>query len=579
MLGLLLLSSLCLAFSQYTAPVKAGYDIDQCLCTLDPRINATTLTSYKNSTYLKQIKEYLWGTACGRSRGVFTLEGEDYVGNTYSCANWPPQWGINSPADFFKDPADYKQHLIYLDLYLQGNYNTTANKQPNTCDFDTFTILQCKGPLNREEPWRYTPWAKKIGGPFRGVNAGGIFVLEPWITPTFTEWTLEVPDQYRFSEKNPVGSAGYQTLVDHWENWYTDADFKAMKMHGLNTIRLPVGWWYFAVDAGVDGTPYTVPKQGIRDLTHPITKFIQMANNSGLAVILDLHGAPGSQNGLDNSGKRSRDPDVEHWGYHFFYDPSMQAATVKVLVSMANYIDFLDQNHISNVIALELLNEPWVFSDMAIVRDFYRTSIEAIRQSSKVPIVIHDAFRHTEWAWLLTNWPYQDIYMDTHIYHAFNRDDLASSTIPCDKNKMIVAENIACGYGSMLRYKSCTSLPTFVGEWSMAIDDCMYDLRGAQSSVQFHDWGQCKHLKERVGDKWWIEHYQLFAFKQMAQAERELGWLFWTWKTGPGSETDPSVAYWSYSAAVTAGIIPSPLPDLAIQEACYQFESTEPFVC
>jgi aryl-phospho-beta-D-glucosidase BglC (GH1 family) len=49
-----------------------------------------------------------------------------------------------------------------------------------------------------------------------------------------------------------------------------------MKAAGLNSIRLPVGWWYWAVDAGVDGTPYTVPKQSIKDLTHPITKFIQV---------------------------------------------------------------------------------------------------------------------------------------------------------------------------------------------------------------------------------------------------------------------------------------------------------------
>lgn len=31
----------------------------------------------------------------------------------------------------------------------------------------------------------------------------------------------------------------------------------------------------------------------------------------------------------------------------------------------------------------------------------------------------------------------------------------------------------ACRYGSMLRYKTCTSLPTFIGEWSLATDNCM----------------------------------------------------------------------------------------------------------
>jgi len=304
-----------------------------------------------------------------------------------------------------------------------------------------------------------------------------------------------------------------------------------------------------------------------------------MAQNQSLVVMLDLHGAPGSQNGLDNSGLRSKDPNPNHWGWHWFYDPTNQANTVKVLVSMANYITFLNNNKIDNVVCLELLNEPWVFGDMSIVRNFYRTAIVAIRQVSQIPIIMHDAFRHTEWEWLLTNWPYENIFMDTHIYHAFNSDDIASSTVDCDHNKAIVAQNIACGYGSMLRYKTCTSLPFVVGEWSMAIDDCMYDLRGAQSSVQFVNYGQCKHLQQRIGDPWWIKTYQLFAFKQMAMAERELGWFFFTWKTGPGTETDPSTPYWSFSAAVNATIIPSPLPDHPIQEACFMFQPTEPWTC
>lgn len=38
-----------------------------------------------------------------------------------------------------------------------------------------------------------------------------------------------------------------------------------------------------------------------------------------------------------------------------------------------------------------------------------------------------------------------------------------------------------------------------VGEWSLAVDDCIGVIRGAGASVQFKDFGQCKNLKERVG--------------------------------------------------------------------------------
>lgn len=187
--------------------------------------------------------------------------------------------------------------------------------------------------------------------------------------------------------------------------------------------------------------------------------------------------------------------------------------------------------------------------------------------------------------------------MDTHIYHAFNPDDIASSTEDCDRNKVIVAQNIACGYGSMLRFKTCIGVPTFVGEFSLAIDDCMGNLRGADASVQFVDFGQCKHLEQRLNNAFWDEAYRKFAVKQFAMAERELGWFFWTWKTGkllfyfciiinfinigPGAKTDPSNRYWSFMDAANEGLIPTPLDSFntEIEEACYMFESTEPYTC
>jgi len=216
---------------------------------------------------------------------------------------------------------------------------------------------------------------------------------------------------------------------------------------------------------------------------------------------------------------------------------------------------------------------------MSVVRDFYVATITAVREVSAIPIIIHDAFRHTEWDFLLVNFPFENIVMDTHIYHAFNSDDIASSTEDCDHNKMIVAENIACGYGSLLRYKTCVSLPTFVGEWSLAIDDCMGIIRGAEISVQSQDFGQCKHLKERIGDEWWTAQYRAFARKQMSMAERELGWFFWTWKTGPGTENDPSTRYWSMAEAVKQNLFDNPLKQDVVTTACYEFEDTVPYTC
>jgi len=339
-------------------------------------------------------------------------------------------------------------------------------------------------------------------------------------------------------------------------------------------VRLPVGWWYFAKDAGLDPSPYLVPEADIMtNFSHPISKLIKYAKDAGIMVMLDLHGAPGSQNGLDNSGVRSKDPNPEVWGNDWFYDKKYIQQTIAIVTSMAKYVAALEQkNGTDNVIALQVINEPWVFGDMSIVRDFYKDAITSVRKvMPKLPVVIHDAFRHSEWAWLTNDWPFENTFLDTHIYHAFNSDDIASSNPSCDKLKQTIAENIACGYGSMLRYKTCTSLPTFVGEWSLAIDDCMGHLRGTDVSVQFHDYGQCKNLQMRPGDKWWTEHINSFAAKQMYMAERELGWFFWTWKTGYGSEKDVSNNLWSFKDAVTAGYITTPIQEQWLAPQCHFF--------
>jgi glucan 1,3-beta-glucosidase len=81
----------------------------------------------------------------------------------------------------------------------------------------------------------------------------------------------------------------------------------------LNHVRIPIGYWAFDISAG---EPY---HQG----QYPyLLKAIQWARNHGVKVLIDLHGAPGSQvgspsglvvihmlsclfqNGFDNSGQR-----------------------------------------------------------------------------------------------------------------------------------------------------------------------------------------------------------------------------------------------------------------------------------
>ncbi|CAB1102552.1 GH5 [Ectocarpus sp. CCAP 1310/34] len=280
---------------------------------------------------------------------------------------------------------------------------------------------------------------------------------------------------------------------------------------------------------------------------------------AGLYVILDLHGAPGSQNGLDNSGFTSPDPNEIVWGETWMYSPENNGNTVRILAAMAEYINHIEDSFgLDNIMALELLNEPWAHLDLGRVRDFYVTSITAVRLVRPLmPIIIHDSFRGPMWATLMKNFPYKDIVMA----------DLSSDTAVGDRQKIYVHERMACSYTSMLRYQTCAVLPVMVGEWSLAVDNCMPWL-----DSKFADFGQCDHLTEREGNSWWSEHTRSFAMRQIDRYEREMGWAFWTWKLEDHLEkNEPASKYWSFSMAVEHGFIDTDFPE----DACIHPPATD----
>jgi glucan 1,3-beta-glucosidase len=71
------------------------------------------------------------------------------------------------------------------------------------------------------------------------------------------------------------------------------------RLSSLNHVRVPVGYWAFDVSGG---EPY------IQGQVPYLWKAVSWARNHGLKMIVDLHGAPGSQNGFDNSGQKMSYP-------------------------------------------------------------------------------------------------------------------------------------------------------------------------------------------------------------------------------------------------------------------------------
>lgn len=91
-------------------------------------------------------------------------------------------------------------------------------------------------------------------------------------------------------------------LQHHWNTFITRDDFVWLAQAGINAVRLPVGHWLFGKDYpyhssyGEARYPFVVGGLEIVD------RMMAWAEQCKLKVVLDLHAAPGCQNGFDNGG-------------------------------------------------------------------------------------------------------------------------------------------------------------------------------------------------------------------------------------------------------------------------------------
>ncbi len=150
----------------------------------------------------------------------------------------------------------------------------------------------------------------------RGVNAGQILLQEGWMSPFALEPLKNDDGSYvkdadnniqypAFAEedfragiaRNPnLNTYDFEELMDIYRScFFAEEDFRIIKEDlGLNTIRLPI---YYLNIMNEDLT-----LKSEEDAFSYIDWFISMAAKYELHVVLDLHGAPGSQNGYEHSG-------------------------------------------------------------------------------------------------------------------------------------------------------------------------------------------------------------------------------------------------------------------------------------
>jgi len=200
----------------------------------------------------------------------------------------------------------------------------------------------------------------------KGCNLGNWLVLEMWMLDQVTD---KHHDQYTFESvlEERFGNDKKHKLMELYrENWITEEDYKTVRSFGMNTVRLP-----FQYNILMDkDKPYSLRKNAWVWLD----RAVQWAEKNELSVILDLHGAPGRQSGMDHTGRSNYN--------RLWKDKEYQDQTAWLWKEISKH-------YINNptIAAYDLLNEPWGGTEEEL-RDLIFRLFKEIRSLGDEHIII-----------------------------------------------------------------------------------------------------------------------------------------------------------------------------------------------
>ncbi|WVN89435.1 uncharacterized protein L203_104658 [Cryptococcus depauperatus CBS 7841] len=214
--------------------------------------------------------------------------------------------------------------------------------------------LQLRLDHQASKPDKPAPGFGWGAGPMRGVNIGGWLVLEvsavgepDWVVD---EWTYGI---YQHMQADPMAE-----IRKHWNGWFKYTELQDIAAAGINTIH----WSLIPL---ATNEPYLVGAYDYLKLA------VTWASSLNLKVMVDLHGAPGGQNGFDNSGLRN----VRQW---FWNDTNISRtlSAIQVLTS-----EFTQSFYNDTVVAIEVINEPFPYtaSESNVLKSFYQSAYGTVR--------------------------------------------------------------------------------------------------------------------------------------------------------------------------------------------------------
>ncbi len=246
----------------------------------------------------------------------------------------------------------------------------------------------------------------------KGVNLGGWLVQESWMCPVnSSEDNLTT---FNILAERFGADGAYELINRYQDNWITADDLDAIARLGYNCVRVP--FWYRNFYSDEQGTKI-LDENGEWDFSR-LDWIVSECSERGLYVILDFHGAQGSQNAAQHSGTSGV--------YELYSDSEYGELCRKLTAELWRYIAKRYKGNPA-VAMFDLLNEPMGDVDGISTRqkdkyiaEMYDYLYDAVREEDPDRIITMCGI------WRISNLPlpsqkgWENVVYQLHLYDSAN---------------------------------------------------------------------------------------------------------------------------------------------------------------
>ena len=302
----------------------------------------------------------------------------------------------------------------------------------------------------------------------RGTNIGNLFVQESWMSST------DAKDQKTINNilEQRFGKNKKDYFIKYYEDSYlSKEDFDNFTELGMSVVRVPFTYMNFYEKKFDD--KYELKENCFDKLDW----IIEQCSKRGIYVILDLHGAFGSQNGQDHSGEEIKKvEDVT-----FYKDENLKKLTLNMWKEIANRY----KNNPA-VAGYDTLNEPGekAGSTKNYHWDFYNEIYKAIRSVDPDHIIIFES------CWTVLDLPQPSKYGWENIvyeFHHYVRD--------ADKNSFLQKAAIEALILSLKIFK----VPIYIGEFTFFELDDVWSYALNKFNINGYHYSSWSYKSNNVG--------------------------------------------------------------------------------